>query len=462
MKVVVVGGGLAGLAAAYRLQEQGATVRILESADRIGGRVRGAEQDGFVIDSGPTLVSDKYTEYLALVRDLGLSHLIVDSSPVIGVVKGRRLHLLDAGKPLRSFLTTDLLSAGQKLKLVLKGTKLLKPLRGLNPYDLRSHVHYDTESMQSYLDRVFGPELNDALLGAVARGVTLSTPREASVIEFFAGVLAAAGTMQNLVGGLDVLPKALAERLDVELNTAVLAVDRTEGGVIVVYRDASGVECTERADACIITTRFADAVELYPPLKEAGSDLLDATEYTGCYSLQVMYDRLTEQEPFIVLVPKSASEEVAAVFLEHVKAPDRAPAGKAQITVFFNPSDIDFSTWSDERLTTVAREFVESVFPELSGHFLGSHLTRWDYAAHQGKVGYYLALDTFLRDHPADDPIQVAGDYMSVAGQESAVVAGVTAAKRLLARRAALNPTGPESSRGCRAAARSRRTPRRR
>jgi protoporphyrinogen oxidase len=182
----------------------------------------------------------------------------------------------------------------------------------------------------------------------------------------------------------------------------------------------------------VITTRFTDAAQLYPPLKETGAELLRATEYTGCYSLQLMYDRRTEKEPFIIMLPESVSPAVCAVFLEHVKAPDRAPAGKSHFTAFFNlNSDIDFDSWSEERLTEGARTLVESLFPELDGQFLAGHLTRWAYAAHKGNVGYYRALDAFLRAHPADDPVQVAGDYMSVAGQESAVVAGVKAAQRL-------------------------------
>jgi protoporphyrinogen/coproporphyrinogen III oxidase len=169
--------------------------------------------------------------------------------------------------------------------------------------------------------------------------------------------------------------------------------------------------------------------------KEAGAELLQATEYTGCYSLQLLYDRRPHQEPFIIMVPKAASAEVCAVFLEHVKAPDRAPAGHSQFTTFFNlNSEIDFAGWSDARLTEAARSFVESLFPELAGHCSASHLTRWTYAAHKGNVGHYRALVSFLERYPADDPVQVAGDYMSVAGQESAVVAGVKAARRLLDR----------------------------
>jgi protoporphyrinogen oxidase len=436
---IVVGAGLAGLSCAFRLQQGGWRVTVLEAGDRVGGRVLTKRADGHLYDVGPTLVSDKYTEYLKLLDELGLSDRVVPSSALVGVVSvgrdGNELHVLDAARPIRSFARTKLLSTGAKLKLIARGRNLLKPLHKLNPYELSNKVHYDTESMQSYLDRVFGPELNESLLAAVARGVTLSTPQEASVIEFFAGAAAASGKMVNVVGSLDVLPDALAKRLDVRLNAPVTEIVRDGAGVEVHF----GAGQVDHADACVITTPFADAVEMYPTLKEAGSELLSATTYTGCYTLALRYDRRPppEREPYIVMVPKAASAEVAAVFLEHVKAPDRAPDGESQFLIFYNladdPPDGGFAAWSDERLLDVGRGFVEQLFPEVAGGFLGSQVTRWSYAAHKGNVGYYAALDSFLRSHPSDEPVQVAGDWMSVAGQESAVVAGVQAAARVAA-----------------------------
>ena len=83
------------------------------------------------------------------------------------------------------------------------------------------------------------------------------------------------------------------------------------------------------------------------------------------------------------------------------------------------------------------RELVERLFPELRDHFRATHLTRWSYGAHKGDVGYYRALQRFLDRYPANDPVHVAGDYMASSGQESAVVAGMNAAKRILAAQSA-------------------------
>jgi Flavin containing amine oxidoreductase len=92
-------------------------------------------------------------------------------------------------------------------------------------------------------------------------------------------------------------------------------------------------------------------------------------------------------------------------------------------------------------LTSTARELIERVFPELRDHFRGAHLTRWSYASHRGDVGYYTALQRFRDSYPADEPVQVAGDYLASSGQESAVVAGVNAARRILNSVPSASPT---------------------
>jgi len=126
-RVVVVGSGLAGLSAGYRLRERGWQVTVFEGLGRVGGRVLSESEDGFVFDVGPVIVTDGYTEYMKLVRDVGLSDQVVDCAPEIAVVKGDELHIIDTRKPVRSFLTTKLLPARSKLRLVANAARLIKP-----------------------------------------------------------------------------------------------------------------------------------------------------------------------------------------------------------------------------------------------------------------------------------------------------------------------------------------------
>jgi protoporphyrinogen/coproporphyrinogen III oxidase len=432
-RVVIVGSGLAGLSAGYRLHEQGCHVTVFETLGRVGGRVLSELEDGFLFDVGPTIVTDNYTEYMKLVRDVGLSDKLIDCAPEMAVVKGSDLHILNTRKPLRSFLTTKLLPSAAKLRLMARGVRLIKPLYGMNPYDLSNRVQYDTESIEAYIDRVFGRELNNLILDGMTRSMVTSSPDEASVVGFLAGAVTASGKMQTLEGGLQLLPSTLAEKLDVRLSSPVTEVRSTDRAVEVDYQSNSGIAGCEHADACVIATPFQAAVDIYEPLKAVGAELLSRSKDAGCCSLQLRYSRRTEKEPFLVMVPKAASVEIRTLFLEHVKAHDRAPAGTSLITAFFpDQPDIDFTSWSDDQLTTTARELIERLFPELRDHYLGARLKRWQYAANQADVGYYKALQKFLDNYPVDAPVQMAGDYMALPSQESAVVAGRRAATRVL------------------------------
>ena len=72
--VIVVGAGLAGLAAARDLDRAGCDVLVLEARDRPGGRVEQTEiPDGRVVQLGGELVGDFHTAYLGLSAELGLS-----------------------------------------------------------------------------------------------------------------------------------------------------------------------------------------------------------------------------------------------------------------------------------------------------------------------------------------------------------------------------------------------------
>lgn len=438
-RAIVVGSGLAGLSAGHRLREAGWQVTVFEALDRVGGRVLSESEDGIVFNVGPVIVTDMYSEYMKLVRAVGLSDQVVDCAPEMAVVKGNELHILDTRRPVRSFLATKLLPTRLKLRLLANAPRLIKPIHGMSPYDVRNRVQYDNESIESYIDRVFGREINDLLIEGLARTMTTSSRDRASVIEFFAGAVLASGKMQTIKGGLQLLPERLAAQFDVRLNAPVTAVRHAERGVEVHYQNESGEQDQELADACVIATVFRDAAEMYPPLRGAGGDLLNATKDAGAVSVQLTYGQHTDKKPFLIMVPTASSPEVGTLFIQHVDAPDGSVVGTSLITAFIpTHSDAALSSWSDDRLIGVVRDLVERLFPELGGHFRTGRLTRWPYGSHRGEVGYYTALQRFLDSYPGDDPVQVAGDYLATSGQESAVISGIKAADRILAAHSAV------------------------
>jgi len=119
-RVAVIGGGVSGLACAYRLLEAGREPVVFEKESAPGGWVRTERVEGFLCETGPAAIRGPGKEK-ALLRDLGLLPEIVSSSRAT-----RSRYLVQGGVPVRApmgppgLVTTPLLSAGEKLRLLLE------------------------------------------------------------------------------------------------------------------------------------------------------------------------------------------------------------------------------------------------------------------------------------------------------------------------------------------------------
>ncbi len=90
-RVVVIGAGIAGLAAAYRLQQAGTNVLVLEAADRSGGRMTTDMMNGYVIERGTQAIASTYPTIMSLVKEVGLEGDLRPLPPWGAVVRGGRL-----------------------------------------------------------------------------------------------------------------------------------------------------------------------------------------------------------------------------------------------------------------------------------------------------------------------------------------------------------------------------------
>ena len=73
MKVAVIGGGWAGLAAAVELAHAGVKVTVFEAAKQLGGRARSVEVNGHTLDNGQHILVGAYAETLRLMRLVGIN-----------------------------------------------------------------------------------------------------------------------------------------------------------------------------------------------------------------------------------------------------------------------------------------------------------------------------------------------------------------------------------------------------
>src|SRR5579872_7016819 len=89
-RVVIIGGGISGLSAAYYLAKAGQTCTIVESRPRLGGVIQTEHVEGCTIEAGPDSFLSAKPAALDLIRDLGLADQVIGSNDHMRVTFVRR------------------------------------------------------------------------------------------------------------------------------------------------------------------------------------------------------------------------------------------------------------------------------------------------------------------------------------------------------------------------------------
>ena len=171
--VVVIGAGLTGLTAGYRLNRLGYRVRVLERSERPGGVIRSIREEGFLVEGGPNVLSVDEPALLEFLREIGLGSEVVVASP-----DAQRRFIVRRGRPvpvptsLSSFLRTPLLSAAGKLRLLAE------------PFAARAEPGSE-DSMAEFTRRRLGVEALDYMVNPLMAGVYAGDPERLSVRHAF-------------------------------------------------------------------------------------------------------------------------------------------------------------------------------------------------------------------------------------------------------------------------------------
>ncbi|PYQ45907.1 MAG: protoporphyrinogen oxidase [Acidobacteria bacterium] len=196
--VVVVGGGIAGLAAALALHEAGRDFLLLESSPRYGGVIRTETTGGFVVEAGPDSILAQKPEGLQLCRALGLADRLIPTNPetrTIFVLRRGRLHALPEGMMLAvptriaPFLRSGLFSWPGKLRM---GLDLVLP-RGRPT---------DDESIASLVRRRFGEEAVERLGEPLMAGIHAGDPERLSIRATFPRFVDLEARHRSLIRGM--------------------------------------------------------------------------------------------------------------------------------------------------------------------------------------------------------------------------------------------------------------------
>jgi oxygen-dependent protoporphyrinogen oxidase len=440
MRTIVVGAGIAGLTAAFRLQQAGHDVRVLEAADCVGGRMVTVRRDGYAIDVGAALLSSKYQQMLALAADAGVADQVIEGSDMLGILRDGTVHRLRSRVPTDA-LRTRLLSPRAKLAAARILYDAYRVGDRLDWFDLSRAAEFDTESVASYGARKLPRETVTHLVEPIVRTIYLGNVDDVSVVDLlFTMRNFFGGAFMNGAGGIDFLCRGLARQLDVELGARVTDVQENATTVSVAWSRPGAPDTVEEADACVIALSAHAMAAVHRGLGTEARQLVDTLRYQDLMSVQIGLDRPTAERSAALAMSRSEHRDLCAVILDHNKAPDRAPAGKGLLGAYWDPSwvaghwELDDETVCAQGVAGVAR-----VLPEIAEHVEFTSVHRFPHGVLVAEPGTYGRLRRFHDLYPAGSRIQLAGDYIGGSTTNSALCSGERAARQI---RSALSGPG--------------------
>ncbi|HKP37904.1 MAG TPA: FAD-dependent oxidoreductase, partial [Pyrinomonadaceae bacterium] len=225
--VIVVGGGVAGLAAALRLQDRGLKPVVLEAEPRVGGRMTTDRVEGFVIDRGVTLIGNRFKRMRSLAKRLGLGPLMRPVGFTLGLEDENGCRSYRAQRPDDIILDRRISFAAKRALSRFYFDLLRHQSAMVHGRSDRSDA-LDTEDVWQYLSRLGagGEELFEKIFEPGLRaavGGSLANASRAILMQTVWNTLG--GGFWNLTDGVDRIPEAIASQVKVLTNTRVRQIE---------------------------------------------------------------------------------------------------------------------------------------------------------------------------------------------------------------------------------------------
>lgn len=434
-RVLVVGGGIAGLSAAFRLRQAGFEVKVLEREDRVGGRIHTVDRGGYRIDAAASVLPTTYRHTLALIHDAGLSGLTQPTCDVMGIARPERVHHLHSRKRT-DLIRTELLGLKSKAKLARVLADLYRHRSTFQQPFTDKLSRLDTETITEYAERVLTDEATDYFVQPLTGDFYLTPPEELSVVNLFLLLKTMIGAdFINSDQGVRFLPEGLARQLSVETSAAVTSVEEHDTGVTVTWDRPGAAERTEHADAVVVAVPATKAPAILPQFSAEQREYLAAVPYARSLVVTLTLTKPPVETAMWLTVPDRTHPDVNVVILDHNKAPGRVPPGAAMVTIYWHRDWADkYWDTADDQVLPRAIAAASEVFPGLENTIVDGYVWRWDPCTVARPVGGFRALTEFTAGLDPASRIQLAGDYFAITTVDTSVASGERAAERLISR----------------------------
>ncbi len=439
MRLLIIGGGIAGLSAAWRASRSGARdleVTLIERDTRLGGKVRTDSVQGYTLEHGPDSFLTTRNEALRLCEELGIDGRLQPRLPrsVPSYIAHQHvLSPLPEGFSVALPMDTAALAMSPLLSEAGRRRALKEPA-------MPAWSGGDDESVASFMVRKLGEEafelLVEPLVGGIHAGDAAQLSVQATLPRRSAGRTGGPRPQfLTLPGGMGDLVRALEEKLAGVLvlrGTGVDAARRRGKGYVVELSDGS----RQDADALILAVPAHEAARICEPLDPELPERIRLVPSASTVVIHLAWPRTQvphELDGYGYLIPSVERSDLVACTWSSQKWEHRAPQGMVLMRLFAGRfGRRDLMGTADRELVTLARAEVEAT--------LGVHaapafelIHRWDKGMPQYTVGHLRRVDD-IRARTADLPgLFLAGASFDGVGVPQCVASGASAAQSAIA-----------------------------
>jgi oxygen-dependent protoporphyrinogen oxidase len=432
--IIVAGGGPSGLAAAFRLQQAGHKVRVLEAADRPGSKMCSVRRDGYLLDKGAYFIPTTHRNLLALARDAGLDGELVPGGFVFGLVRDGEIHEIDGDHLVSAFARTPALSARAKLAALRLAPEALRARKATVERIAEAGV-YDDATLGDWADATLSRELSGQLISAAIRSIYGIEADDVSRVELL-GILALfkGAKLVAFRGGMEAYASGLAAQLDVTVGAQVLEVRQRDDGAQVTWRDAEG-EHVEHVAGCVVALNAPVAADVRSDLDAWRAAYMRRVRCGPLVTPNIALDRRPEKPGATYsMIARREHPYLGGILCDHHKAPGRVPEGKGLVTLTLM-TDWCERHWDadDDAIVEQALVAVEHFLPGTADQVRFAEISRW--TQQYAPVGHYAGLAEFrARSAREDRSVVLCGEYLSAPQLSAATASGEAAAAALAAR----------------------------
>jgi oxygen-dependent protoporphyrinogen oxidase len=447
-RVVIVGGGISGLAAAYDLARAGVEHVLFEKQPRLGGVIETRQFENCVLECGPDSFLAAKPEGAALIREVGLADQIIGSNDhqrTTYIVKRGKLAPLPEGLmmmvPTRVWpmIKTPLVGWGTKLRM---GLELLRKPHTFPDRSVAEFVtdHFGAETLEylaePLLSGVYGGDPAQlSALSVLPRFVDLES-KYGSLSRAVLGSRAPApvGTslFRTLKCGLGMLIDALSKKANVRYAAAE-SIERIDSG----YRVRAGGEWIEASSVILAAPAWASA-ELARPLDGQLAALLSGIPYSSSLIVSLVYRDAEfdgQRAGFGFLVPRSERRRLLAATFVATKFPNRAPDDRVVLRCFFGGTgDEAVLDQPDDAILDCAREELRRILG-LTAAPVFTAVTRWPKSMAQYNVGHAARVQEIEARMEALPGVYLAGNAYHGIGIPDCIRLGREAAAKAIQNR---------------------------